>query len=127
MSDRTLSREILLQIAAALDKIAARVEPIKRPEDFTSSPAGQEKLDSICMLFLAVGEAVKHIDRITRGELLAQYPDIDWKGVMGFRDIIAHHYFDIDADQVFWLCRHALQPLTATIHRMIQDLGEKGY
>jgi len=42
--------------------------------------------------------------------------------VMGFRDIIAHHYFDIDADQVFWLCHHELAPLTATIHRMIQEL-----
>jgi len=122
MFDRELVREILTQIAAALEKIAGRMEPIRSADDFTSSPAGLEKLDSICMLFMAVGEALKHIDQITRGELLARYPDIDWKGVIGFRDIIAHHYFDIDADQVFWLCRHELGPLTATIHRIIKEL-----
>ncbi len=56
------------------------------------------------MLFMAIGEALKNIDKITGGALLSQYPEIDWKGAIGFRDIIAHHYFDIDAEQVFWIC-----------------------
>lgn len=122
MFDRELVREILTQISTALEKIADRVEPIRSADNFTGSPAGLEKLDGICMLFMAIGEALKHIDRITQGRLLSKYPDIDWRGVMGFRDIIAHHYFDIDADQVFWLCHNELGPLTTTIHRMIQEL-----
>jgi len=40
--------------------------------------------------------------------------------VKGFRDIIAHHYFDIDAEQVFWMCKHSLEPLSLTIKKMIE-------
>ena len=75
------------------------------------------------MLFMAFGEALKNIDNITGGTLLSQYPGIDWKGAIGFRDIIAHHYFDIDAEQVFWICKQELAPLSTAIKKMIEDLG----
>ena len=74
------------------------------------------------MLFMAIGEALKNIDIITGGALLSQYHEIDWKGAMGFRDIIAHHYFDIDAEQVFWICTREVGPLSAAIKRMIVEL-----
>ncbi|RJR40651.1 MAG: DUF86 domain-containing protein [Deltaproteobacteria bacterium] len=122
MFDKNLVLSILTQIDEALGKIASRAESIRSPEDFTSTPAGMEKLDSICMLFMAIGEALKNIDKITGGALLSQYPDIDWKGTIGFRDIIAHHYFDIDAEQVFWICTHEVMPLSAAIKGMITGL-----
>lgn len=96
---------LLKQIDDALGKMKRRILHIDSANNFTGSPAGMEKLDGICMLFIAIGEALKHIDKMTGGYLLSQYPEIDWKGAIGFRDIIAHHYFDIDADQVFWTCR----------------------
>ena len=40
---------------------------------------------------------MKNVDKITGGKLFSQYPEIDWTGAIGFRDIIAHHYFDVDA------------------------------
>lgn len=123
MSDRDLLLSILAQIDQALEKIAGRTQNIMSADDFTGSPAGMEKLDSLCMLFIAVGEALKKIDKITGGALLVGYPDIDWKGAMGFRDLIAHHYFDIDAEQVFWICKHELKPLSATIKKISKDLG----
>lgn len=122
MFDKALVLSIFTQIDEALGKITSRAESIRSASDFTGSPAGMEKLDSICMLFMAIGEALKNIDKITGGTLLSQYPEIDWKGAIGFRDLIAHHYFDIDAEQVFWICAHEVRPLSAAIKRMIQDL-----
>lgn len=125
MYDRELVLSILLQIGGALDTIKARVDHIREANDFTNSPAGMETLDSICMLFVAVGEALKNIDKITGGHLLPRYPEVDWKGAIGFRNIIAHQYFDIDAEQVHWICTHNLAPLRGAIATIIQDLGEK--
>jgi uncharacterized protein with HEPN domain len=122
MFDKDLVRSILTQIDSALEKISGRAKPIRSADDFTGSLAGMEKMDSICMLFMAIGEALKNIDKITGGALLRHYPECDWKGAIGFRDIIAHHYFDIDADQVFWICTNELGPLSAAIKRMIEDL-----
>lgn len=124
MYDRHLVRSILLQIADALQKIANRAGRYRSAEEFTSTASGLESLDSICMLFMAVGEALKNIDKITHGELLVRYPKIDWKGAMGFRDIIAHQYFDVDAEQVFWICTHNLHPLSAAVEKIINELSQ---
>lgn len=125
MFDKHLVLSILKQIDEALEKIKSRSEPIHSADDFTNSPSGMEKLDGICMLFIAIGEALKNMDKITDGTLFSQYPETDWKGAIGFRDIIAHHYFDIDAEQVFWICTHELEPLSATIKKMIKDLQRR--
>jgi uncharacterized protein with HEPN domain len=122
MFDTELIKDILGQTDEAIDKIANRVSNVKSAGFFTDSPEGVEKLDSICMLFIAIGESIKNIDKITVGTLLKKYPEIDWTGVKGFRDIIVHHYFDIDAEQVFWICSHELIPLSKTIKKMLQEL-----
>lgn len=50
---------------------------------------------------MAIGESIKNLDKLTEKELLPTYPSIDWKGLMGVRDIIAHRYFQIDSEAVF--------------------------
>jgi uncharacterized protein with HEPN domain len=122
MFDKQLVLSILVQIENALQKIASRAGRFQNADEFTDSPSGMEALDSICMLFMAAGEALKHIDKITGGDLLSRFPDIDWKGVIGFRDIIAHQYFDIDAEQVFWICTHELASISSAIQKMIEEL-----
>ena len=42
-----------------------------------------------------LGESIKGIDKLTNKEFLPQYSEVDWKGAMGIRDIIAHHYFEL--------------------------------
>lgn len=122
MYDRSLVVSILEQISSSLDTVELRVSTITTVDDFADSLSGMEKLDSVCMQFIAIGESLKKIDKITQGNLLSNYPQIDWKGVIGFRDIIAHHYFDIDAEQVFWLCKYNLTPLSQTIKQIIKDI-----
>jgi len=43
---------------------------------------------------------------------------------MGFRDIIAHQYFDIDPEQVWWICIHEVEPLRKAIGQMIDGLDQ---
>src|SRR4030043_49583 len=76
---------------------------------------GLEKLDSICMQLINTGEALKEIDKLTEGNLLAHYPDIDWKKAKGLRDIITHHYFDIDTETVFVVCKERIPEMQKVI------------
>lgn len=88
MYDKLLALEILRLIHQALFTILRRFEPVTCVEDFTGSPSGMEKLDSICMQLIAVGESLKNLDKVTGGALLPLYPQVDWKKAMGF----ARHY-----------------------------------
>jgi uncharacterized protein with HEPN domain len=122
MYDKNIVIDILHQTHEAARRVIARFEPITEVGDFTNSEKGIEKLDSICMLITAMGESLKNIDKITDKLLLNQYPEIDWKGAMGMRDIITHHYFDIDAEEIFWVCKHQIKPLADTIEKIIKDI-----
>jgi uncharacterized protein with HEPN domain len=122
MSDEALVREILRQILQATQTIARRFSHITSPADFTTSDEGMEKLDAICMQLIAIGESVKHLDRITQGALLSRYPGVEWKRVMGMRDVLTHHYFDLDAETVYEVCASHIPALEQTIERILADL-----
>jgi uncharacterized protein with HEPN domain len=56
--------------------------------------------------------------------LLARYIEIDWTGVKGVRDVIAHEYFDIDAEQIFSICQTDIPPLRDTVKKMIDEISK---
>jgi uncharacterized protein with HEPN domain len=60
------------------------------------------------MQLIAFGESLKNIDKITNHEFLKKYPNIEWKKVKGLRDIITHHYFDLDAETVYDVCKNEI-------------------
>jgi len=125
MFDREFVLEILEQILEASQRVLKRFEPIRSVDDFMNSESGMEKLDAICMQLVAIGESLKNLDKITENELLARYPEIEWKKIKGMRDIISHHYFDIDAEVIFDVCENHLKTLKETIHKMMTDLEEE--
>lgn len=122
MFDIELIHITLTKIEMAIDRILKRSETILSSDDFLISPNGVERMESICMLLIAIGESIKRLDKETNKQLLSQYPEIDWKGIMGMRDIIAHHYFDIDAEVVFDVMKNDLPMVKIVINKMIAKL-----
>ncbi len=123
MYDKLILLEILKQTFMAAQKVIKRFEPVTSVDYFTDTTDGMEKLDAICMVIIAIGESLKNIDKITNKKLLSQYPQIDWKGAKGMRDIISHHYFDIDAEEIFWVCENKMKPLAKTLEKIIDELN----
>ena len=123
MYDKELVLEILSQIYRASQTILERFKPVKSVNDFTDSPAGMEKLDSICMLLIAIGEALKNLDKATNKTLLLRYPQIDWKKAKGMRDIISHHYFEADAEVIYDVCKYNIAELAQIINKMIKEIS----
>ncbi len=121
MYDRDLAKEILSQILKALDTVIYRFTPVKSFTDLTDSPSGMEKLDAICMQLIAIGEALKNFDKITHNSLLPHYPEINWKGAKAMRDIITHHYFEIDAEIIFEVCQNKIKPLRDTVKKILDN------
>lgn len=123
MYDKSLVIEILSQIKNSINITQERFKVVHSVDYFTSTPQGMEKLDSLCMQLIAIGESLKNIDKISNKELLLNYPQVDWKGVKGMRDIISHHYFDIDAGEIYFVCNTKLDTLLQTIEVIIDDLS----
>ncbi len=107
--------ETIKNIEIAIERIQERTVQVHHVDDFLLSPWGMEKLDAAAMVIIAIGEAVKTLDKLTDKKLLPTYPSVEWKKVMETKDIMAHHYFEIDADAVFSIIKNDMEPLKAAM------------
>ena len=122
MYDREIVMDSLRKIRIAIETILDRAAVVSDPNELLTSPGGMMCLDAICMNLIALGEAVKGLDKQTHGELLPRYPEINWSGVMRMRDKIAHHYFEVDTDVVFLTVQQDVPKMKKVIDRMIADI-----
>ena len=116
--------ELLTPLRQALERIERKAAPLLADPALLDGEEGQDLLDVICMQFLAAGEALKRLEKLEPGLLASSYPNIDWKGAMGFRDVIAHQYFDLDAEQVLLICQDALPGVLSAI-RSLEEQASK--
>jgi uncharacterized protein with HEPN domain len=126
MFDKDLIVETMKNIAWSLEQISKRFQAINSSDDFVKDDIGTEKLDSICMQLINIGEGLKYIDKLTDAKLLTKYPDIDWKKAKGMRDIITHHYFDIDAETIYIVCSEHIPKMRKVIKKILDDVENKG-
>lgn len=61
-------------------------------ESESSEEAAEMAFDAILYNLVVIGEAVKSLD----AEMKARSPHIEWKEIIGLRDLLAHQYFQID-------------------------------
>ncbi|GBE37420.1 hypothetical protein BMS3Bbin08_00008 [bacterium BMS3Bbin08] len=122
MYDKALAVEVLSQILIATHRIVRRFEKVETPDDFILSDEGQDRLDAICMMLVAIGESLKKLDKITGSSLLDNYPQVDWKSAKGLRDIISHAYFDLNAEAVYETCKNDIPVFIETISKIIEDI-----
>ena len=117
--------EILLEkvnlVIESIELIEERFSSIKNPDDLVLSPQGLMVLDSISMRLQVIGEQIKGIDKLD-GDLLTRYQTIEWQKIMRLRDLISHHYQDIDHEMIYSICRKDLLPLKEVLKRISTEL-----
>lgn len=121
-NDRLLILNSTLEdIITSLKLIQKRFQSIKSADDFLKDEHGLEKLDSISMRLIAIGEGFKNVDKLTDFQLLEKYPQILWKQVKGIRDILSHHYFDLDAETIYEICANEIDGLLSVTMMILDD------
>lgn len=122
MFDKELAYNALQQIRTIVDTISERTSKINDIDDFLCSPGGMVLLDAVCMNLITMGETVKNLDKVSNGELLPRYPQLQWGSIMRMRDKIAHHYFEIDAEVVLLTVKEDIPLVKTTIEKMISEI-----
>jgi len=122
MYDKTLILDVLEQVIEASEVVEERCVSVTDVDYFIDTKDGQKTLDSICMKLIAVGESIKNIDSITDKSLLDKYPQIEWRKIKGIRDFISHHYFDLDAEVIYGICKNNINDLLAILQQIKKDL-----
>lgn len=122
MFDKVRILSLLGRIEDAITLINENTGSYKSANDFLESSDGMFALSGVCMQLVLIGESVKVIDSKTGHAYLSRYTGIPWTDVMGLRDIIAHEYHHIDAEEIFKVITIDLPVLLDTIKQMKKDL-----
>ena len=122
MYDKDLAYQLICLITDNIETVRRRTAGINSSNDFTSSESGMILLDSICMKLAAIGETIKNLDKVTNKEFLNRYSQVNWKQAMGMRDIIVHHYFDVDAEVIYKTLKEDIPLLSRVLNKIKQDL-----
>lgn len=71
--------------------------------------------------FEILGEAASHVSAITQ----QQRPDIDWRRIKNFRNLIAHEYFRVDYTQILYTGQNIIPALLPLIEDLLTDLDQQ--
>ncbi|MCL2005317.1 MAG: DUF86 domain-containing protein [Planctomycetaceae bacterium] len=121
---REIVIDILQQVVEHIEAARTSFKTVPNVAFFHATHAGKEKLASICMFLMVVGEQIKKIDKLTNGILFSKYPNIDWRRIMTFRNIVAHDYVHIDSEIVFNICSNETETLLNAVNQIIDELKE---
>lgn len=123
MYDKPMALETLKLIEKTLVILIDGTADIADINELPKSATGMLRLNGIYMSLLTVGETVKNISK--HSDILIQYPAVPWRNIMGLRDIIAHHYFEVDDAKIFSVLRTDIPALLVVIRQMITDLKQQ--
>ncbi|GBF79952.1 HepT-like ribonuclease domain-containing protein [Aphanothece sacrum] len=120
MSDKdyALIYEIFDQIDEGISRIFYYFAPIQSPIDFTKNYDNQMRLDAISMMLIAIGESIKKLEKKISPSQFERFPNVDWRGAKGIRDILSHTYFQIQPEVIFQTCREDIPILQTAIQAL---------
>ena len=116
---------VLLTLRSIEETIKRIVEwntHISSTDDYYASPSGMQLLAANCTLLTAIGEGVNRINRIRPDFLVSNFPNVPWIDIIGMRNRIAHGYFELDADIVYYAVTEDIPELLPTIQQAIAML-----
>jgi uncharacterized protein with HEPN domain len=74
-----------------------------------------KSFDAIMMQFVVIGETISRMDE----DFKKNQNQIPWQKIKDFRNIIAHDYFGIDADEIWGIIKEKILPLRKDISKII--------
>jgi uncharacterized protein with HEPN domain len=104
----------ILNIIDSINKIQEYSRKFNNPDDFYNDSIS---FDATMMNFIVIGEMA---DKLSNDFVNDTSSKIDWPKVKGFRNIIAHNYFGIDAEEVWQIIQDNLLKLKIELERIIK-------
>jgi uncharacterized protein with HEPN domain len=102
-----------------LAQILFRIQCIERYVESGQEEFSQNDLvqNAVIRCFQVIGDAVKRLSQ----EFRQTYPQIPWRRIAGFRDVLTHDYEDVDVDEVWRVIAQNLPELKRQIEEILQE------
>ncbi len=106
----------LEDICGSIDAIQSFVKDISFESFISDRKTFSATVRELEIIGEAAGRVSPHIQQ--------QFPDIPWRTMKDFRNVLAHHYFGINANVVWDVVIRKLPELKSQIHTALKKLSE---
>ena len=99
------------------------IEAIDRIRDYTTELSfekfvnDRKTIDAVNRNLAIIGEAANRIPE----QIKNKYPNIEWYGIIGLRNILVHDYFKVDLEIIWDIIANKLSQFKKQINEMYQD------
>ena len=107
----------MLAILDAINHIQDYTANIENADEFYQN---RIVFDATLMNFILIGEMMERLS----DKLKSEAPHIEWRKIKGFRNMIAHDYLGIDAEEVWQIIADDLYPFRADIQEILVKLQQ---
>jgi uncharacterized protein with HEPN domain len=81
--------------------------------------ADEQVQDAVLRNLQTLAESTQRLSPETK----AAAPDLDWRGIAGFRNVLVHNYLGLDLHQVWDVVAHDLPILKTVVERLSDEQG----
>ena len=96
----------------SINRIFEYTSEFKTADDFNND---HRNFDATMMNFVVIGEMV---DKLSE-DFKKVHSEIEWARIKGFRNIVSHDYFGIDAEEVWQIIKNRIPVLKSEITRLL--------
>jgi len=112
---QTKDQHCLESIIEATDKILDYTSGFNSADEFDNDHL---IFDATMMNFVVIGEMVMKLS----DDFKDTHPELEWNKIKGFRNIVAHDYFGIDAEEVWQIVKNKIPDLKNDITNLLAKL-----
>ena len=116
--NKLTSLQLIDFVLESITLINKRFKNIKTADDFLYDDDSITRFEAILMRLQASGEALKNLSKRDYEFLLKTGSKEYWSKIIRMRDLISHHYTDLQADEVFDICQNKLNELNKKILKL---------
>ena len=99
-------------IIEAIDRIIEYTSGFASADDFNND---HRNFDATMMNFVVIGEMVEKLSE----DFKRKNNHVEWVKIKGFRNIVAHDYFGIDAEEVWQIIKNKIPALKTDISQLL--------
>jgi len=105
----------ILSIQDSIEKILVYTQSYSNADEFYQNP---RDFDAVLMNFIVIGEMVTRLSE----KFICRNQQIDWFKIRGFRNIVAHNYFGIDAEEVWQIIKVHIPKLQTDVKNILKTI-----
>ncbi len=106
----------LLALLDSCEKILDYTKNTNNVDDFAGNAV---VFDAVMMNFIVIGETVSKLSK----DLKEEYDFVEWIRITDFRNIVAHDYFGIDAEEVWQIINDDIPVFISNLNLILKDFS----